>query len=456
MRARIGRELGGHYRLTRLIGSGGMGAVYEARNTWTDRRVALKVLHPEHVKNREMVSRFLTEARAASAIRHPNIVDVLDMGLDAEDETFYIVQEFLEGEDLATRLEKEHTLRPRAVLDALVPVMGALVSAHRRGIIHRDVKPENVFLARGDDGGVTPKLIDFGIARMTAAEPDQRTTRAGMTIGTPQYMSPEQARGEDDLDARTDVWSLGVVFYECLSGVRPFEAANYNLVVVKILTSSPWPLRDVAPQVPASLAAVVDRALATARADRWPDVAAMLDALLQCRVPDETTPLATRHARSLRSPEEDAAVAIADAPLPSLSIPPRRFIGADETAPMPTNPPPALSPPPPPRAVSAWAWLAALAVLAALSAGVLVGRRSAPAANAERVVVRTVPAAPVIAPPPMQPVAVAPPPEALDAGAVQPAAVRAPVVRPARVAPSRPTPQLAVPRSGNNAPILPP
>jgi len=443
-RARIGRELGGHYRVERLIGRGGMGAVYEARNTWTDRRVAVKLLHPELVKKREMVARFLTEARAASAIRHPNIVDVLDMGVDDVERTLYIVQEFLEGEDLATRLERDGTLRPREALDVIVPVMGALVSAHRLGVIHRDVKPENVFLARGEGGAVAPKLIDFGIARILAADTDQRTTRTGTTIGTPQYMSPEQARGEDDLDARTDVWALGVLLYECLSGVRPFEAANYNLVVVKIITERPAPLREVAPAVPASVAAVVERALALDRDDRFADMAEMLAALLRCRVADGTAELATRHARSLRSPEEDARAAESARPLP---LPELAALPADRTAPSsPTSP------------ARGGRWFAGLAVVAALSAGVLLGRGSAPAVPAQQpptLVLR----APVIAPPPMapSPPVAAPPVVAapiVDAGhAVAP---RAPSRPRAVSAPPREPARIEVPRSGNRAPILPP
>jgi serine/threonine protein kinase len=364
LRARVGRVLGGSYRVARLLGSGGMGAVYEARHVWTDRAVAVKLLHPEHVRRREMVSRFMTEARAASAIRHPNIVDVLDMGYDATERTLYIVQELLRGEDLAARLEREASLAVTPTLDLVVPVLGALVSAHRAGIIHRDVKPENVFLAAPEGGaGVTPKLIDFGIARVLSADVEARTTRAGTAVGTPQYMSPEQARGEHDLDARTDVWAVGVLLYECLSGVRPFEAANYNLVVVKIVTERPRPLRELCPTVPASVAAVVDRALALERDDRWADASAMLDAVLSCGLLSEA---ATRHARSLRTPEEDARAAERAPSLPAIpelpedlgdAVPVRR--GARWVAP----------------------YLAFLAVVAALSVGLIVGRRSAPPAE---------------------------------------------------------------------------
>ncbi len=361
LRARVGRVLGGSYRVSRLLGSGGMGAVYEARHVWTDRAVAVKLLHPEHVRRREMVSRFMTEARAASAIRHPNIVDVLDMGYDADELTLYIVQELLLGEDLATRLEREGTLGVAAALDLAVPVLGALVSAHRAGIIHRDVKPENVFLASpGEGGAVTPKLIDFGIARILSADAEARTTRAGTAVGTPQYMSPEQARGEDDLDARTDVWALGVLLYECLSGVRPFEAANYNLVVVKIVTERPRPLRELCPAVPAPVAAVVDRALALERGDRWADASAMLDAVLACGLLSEG---AARHARSLRTPEEDARAAEKAPGLPAIPELPED-LGDVTTA----------------RRGAGWVvlYLAFLAVVAALSVGLIVGRRSAP------------------------------------------------------------------------------
>ncbi len=277
----VGSTLGGKYQLTRVIGAGGMGAVYEAHNSWTNRRVAIKVLLAAHAQRPEVIERFTQEARTATLIAHPNIVDILDMGQDAETGVIFIVQELLEGMDLSRSLEQRGPYAPRDALPIVLPVMGALVAAHRRGIVHRDLKPENIFLARNAEGILVPKLIDFGISKLIDdAHTERRRTQTGTAIGTPQYMSPEQARGDRDVDGRSDVWSMGVVLYEMLSGKVPFEAPNYNLLIVQIITQAPTRIESVLPAVPARLAEVLHRALEPDRERRFGSMQDFLSELL--------------------------------------------------------------------------------------------------------------------------------------------------------------------------------
>ncbi len=284
---RVGTLLGGKYELLRLVGAGGMGAVYESRNSWTGRRVAIKVLHPEFARKQEVLARFFREAQAATRIAHPNIVEVLDLGQDPADGAFYIVQEFLDGRDLRAVMDEAGAMSPRRAVEIMAPVMAALAAAHAHGVVHRDIKPENIFVSLGPDGSVTPKLIDFGVSKMVDQAPDLLSrTMPGTTLGTPYYMSPEQCRGDALLDGRSDVWGVGAVLYEMLSGELAFDAPNYNSLIVKIVTSAPDPLGDRAPGVPASLAALVHRAL-TAKLDaRLPSMEAFLDALQRCSLDD--------------------------------------------------------------------------------------------------------------------------------------------------------------------------
>jgi serine/threonine protein kinase len=304
--ARVGAVLQEKYRLDRLLGSGGMGAVYEATNGWTGRRVAIKVLRGHYAKHSAILERFIQEARTATALAHPNIVEVLDICREP-DGLLFIVQELLLGEDLRARLDARG--RPLAVEEAVeiaVPVMGALVAVHQAGVVHRDIKPDNVFLVRDRGGAETPKLIDFGVSKINDPNYARAQTQHGVTVGTPDYMAPEQARGDTSVDARADVWSMGVVLFEMLSGRVPFEGPTTNVVLVAVMTQRAPSLAALAPWVPPALVRVVDRALEHDRARRWDSMQSMLAALILCvDEPSARASLLGRHRASLPAPGDD-------------------------------------------------------------------------------------------------------------------------------------------------------
>lgn len=275
--ALVGSTLANRYEIIRRIGEGGMGAVYEARHTVIGKRVAVKVLLERLVEKRELVGRLLKEARLASAIGHENIVDVTDFGT-TDDARSFVVMEYLEGEPLSALLAREAPLPVERCLRIVRQVASALEAAHAKGIVHRDIKPENVYLVRrGDDDFV--KVVDFGVSKAvrTADEGPEtlRLTRTGMLLGTPLYMSPEQARGDEDIDARADVWAVGVVLYECLTGEVPFRANNYLQVIAQVLNHEALPPSKMLPElgIPAAVESVVMKALAKDRDERYQQMA---------------------------------------------------------------------------------------------------------------------------------------------------------------------------------------
>jgi serine/threonine protein kinase len=270
--------LGGRYRLLRLLGAGGMGRVYEAENLRTGRHVAVKVLDASRSADSAQVARFLQEARSAARLVHPNVVDVID--LDRDGELLFIVQELLHGEDLQSLLDARGTLSPDEAVAIALPALRGLSHAHEMGVVHRDIKPSNLFLAREADGAVVPKIIDFGISKITHGDDAAMVlTTTGEVFGTPAYMSPEQLRGARNVDARADVWAFGVLLYECLAGALPVQSENYNVLVHEVLSGRRRPLHEAAPEVPAPIADVVMRALSMDPADRFANAGALLEAL---------------------------------------------------------------------------------------------------------------------------------------------------------------------------------
>jgi len=269
----LGKTIGGKYVVRSVLGEGGMGTVFEAEHLTIGRSVAVKVLHPNQARKKDAVRRFHQEARAAGAIGHPNICEVYDLGT-LEDGSPYLVMEKLVGETLAERIAAEGGLPFEDVIDVLTQVLSGLVAAHEKGIVHRDIKPENVFLTRRVGCPPICKLLDFGVSKMIAPligskEEDLDLTRTGMVMGTPYYMSPEQARGDRNLDARVDLYACGVILYEALTGKRPFTAANYNALLLQILSSKPRPARALRPALPAGFDGVLDKAMSRNRDDRY-------------------------------------------------------------------------------------------------------------------------------------------------------------------------------------------
>lgn len=274
---REGDVIAERYRIEGKLGVGGMGVVYAGRHTLTDRSVAIKLLRGEFAEDRQTLRRFFTEAKAAASLRHPNVVDVLDMG-ETDEGLPFMVHELLEGEALDARVKRAGPLPWDEARTVMLPVMDALASVHDAGILHRDLKPGNVFLSRGHDDSLVPKLLDFGIVKLVGVE-HSLATENGVMVGSPAYMAPEQVRGQTDLDGRADVWGVGVLLYEVLTGKRPFEARNAMAIVMQIVMEEPAPIATLAPHLPAPVQEAITRALVKDRDQRWPDMRAFAAAL---------------------------------------------------------------------------------------------------------------------------------------------------------------------------------
>ncbi|MFO0555719.1 MAG: serine/threonine-protein kinase [Polyangiaceae bacterium] len=270
------------YEIKRLLGAGGMGQVYEAWNTSIERRVAIKVLSPEAQSDREFAARFTREARAASAVESPYIISIFDAG-QTQDGRAYIVMELLRGASLGAVL-RERDLTHEEILRVATHVLRGLERAHAVGVIHRDLKPENVFLVDNAPEPPTAKILDFGISKVlgrAVAGTDTTLTKKNAILGTPAYMSPEQIEGDGDLDARSDLWSLGALLYECLAGRPPFTGSSYAQVLVRICTTEPVAIETLAKDCPSNLAHVVTRCLTKDRERRFQSAKEILDALGQ-------------------------------------------------------------------------------------------------------------------------------------------------------------------------------
>jgi putative nucleotidyltransferase with HDIG domain len=276
----IGTTLGS-YRIITELGSGAMGTVYYAEHLVIGRRAAIKVLRPELALRTDLVERFLVEARAVNEIRHPNIVDISEIG--SENNLHFLVMELLEGCTLGERLERQPLLAPDKVVAIVGQVAAAVGAAHERGIVHRDIKPENVFLTNHPDEPDRVKVLDFGIVKLLEAAAavggGRRNTQAGVVLGTPTYMSPEQCTGEADLDHRSDIYSLGIVAYEALTGQVPFKAVGVGKLILAHVNEPPRPPRELNPDIPAALSDVVLQALAKSPADRPATMRALRSAL---------------------------------------------------------------------------------------------------------------------------------------------------------------------------------
>ena len=267
----------GSYRITAELSRGGMGAVYRAQHAVLERIVAVKLLRPDLSANEELVGRFINEAKAASAIRHPGIIEVLDFG-HASDGRAYFVMEMLEGETLAHRIEARGKLTEREAVVIARDIANALTAAHGMGIVHRDLKPDNVFLIPDPDLGERPKVLDFGIAKLADGA---RYTQTGMLMGTPAYMAPEQARAAGAIDSRADLYSLGCMLYEMLVGEPPFVAVGAGeIVALQLFGTVEAPSQRVA-GVSAAMDRVVMRLLEKEPAERFQTAGEVANALAE-------------------------------------------------------------------------------------------------------------------------------------------------------------------------------
>lgn len=274
-----GQILAGKYRVERVIGEGGMGVVVAAYHLHLDEHVAIKFLLPEVVNNEEAVGRFAREARAAVKIKSEHVARVVDVGT-LESGSPYMVMEYLQGADLAGQVSKDGALPIEAVVEYVLQACEALAEAHSIGIVHRDLKPANLFLTRRADGSPCIKVLDFGISKMTSGAGSMSMTRTATVMGSPLYMSPEQMTSTRDVDARTDIWALGAILYELLSGRTPFNADTMPQLCAMILQQQPQPVRDFRPDIPDGLQQVVLRCLEKDPARRFPTVAELAQALL--------------------------------------------------------------------------------------------------------------------------------------------------------------------------------
>jgi serine/threonine-protein kinase len=282
----VGGVLNGKYRIDGVLGEGGVGIVFSAHHLELDDRVAIKFLRPESVGDRAIVARFAREAKAALSIRSEHVARILDVGTVEGTGVPFIVMEYLEGKDFCSTLKTQGVFSPQEAAEYVLQVCEALAIAHAKGIVHRDIKPENLFLTTTQHGRhiKVAKVLDFGISKAALTGSMFRDeiplVSTGHLMGTPLYMSPEQVRAASEVDARSDIWSLGLVMYEMLTGKTAFNAASLTELCAAILEREPVPIRDLRPEIPEGLALAVQRCLHKNPAERFQNIGALAQALL--------------------------------------------------------------------------------------------------------------------------------------------------------------------------------
>jgi serine/threonine-protein kinase len=345
MDLQFGQIYGGKYRLLRLLGSGGMGAVYEGENIEQKRRVAIKTLHKELATHHETLARFEREAEAASRIGSDHITRVMELG-HLPDGSRFMVMEFLEGVTLRQRMRERGRLSYDEAVRLVCQILEGLAAAHAAGIVHRDLKPANIFLLRG--GGEQAdfvKILDFGVSKLSDQKAKSMAlTSTGMVVGTPHYMAPEQAKGSRDVDGRADVYATGVILYECLAGQVPFHANTFNELIFKIVLQPAPSMETLAPDVDPELATIVSKAMAKEPVGRYQTALEFHQALSawlgRWRKSGKTAQ--PREMRPLSDLGDDDPVA------DNGTVIMRRQDKPFPAAPPPPAPPPLAAPPPPP------------------------------------------------------------------------------------------------------------
>jgi serine/threonine-protein kinase len=456
---REGDIIADKYRVERVLGMGGMGVVVAARHVRLDERVALKFLLPNATMNAEVVARFEREARAASKIKNEHVARVTDVAT-LPNGSPYMVMEYLEGGDLSAWLEQHGQLRLDLAVDFLLQACEAICEAHTLGIVHRDLKPANLFCVHRTDGAPLVKVLDFGISKLStpgSTGASSNMTKTTAFLGSPLYMSPEQLQASKGVDARTDIWSLGVILFELLCRKTPFDADSVTELVIKIATEPPPPLRALRPDAPPGLELVVARCLEKDRARRFQSVGELAMALAEF-APPQARPSVDRIVGTERrsgiyagwnvSSAVQPAPAMAPMPVPPGVAAPS---GPSGTAMLATAPGTAASwgrtggaSRPPPAPSTAKGWVAAIAGAGVLAAAVttagLLYRSAGTTASVAAAAAPAVTTAPPTTPPAAAPPASSPPPTAAAAPAASSTATATP-------APPAPPPPAAAPPS---------
>jgi eukaryotic-like serine/threonine-protein kinase len=266
------------YRLTSHLGQGGMGTVWAAEHTITGKEVALKFLHAPLQNQAMMRERFLREAKAASVVEHPNVVQIHDL-FEADNRTLVMVMDQLHGETLSDCLKREECLSLEQTLTLLLPIFSAIEVAHQKKVIHRDLKPENIFLSENAQREIVPKVLDFGVAKLLDRNSRSPVTNSGVTLGTACYMAPEQSFGEKTIDHRADVWSCGVILYQCLTGVLPIEAEALGQFIKRLMTEAITPVEVLEPDLPSEVSVLIGKMLSIQAQDRPTSMAEVIACL---------------------------------------------------------------------------------------------------------------------------------------------------------------------------------
>ncbi len=375
-----GALVAGKYRLNRLLGSGGMACVWAATNIFTDREVAVKVMTTPAARNADATRRFLLEGKVSARINHPNIIEILDVG-QTEDGQLFLVMELLHGQPLDALLQRPPVLA-RDFCRAMLDVGRALDAAHAAGVIHRDLKPSNIFLHRTRAGATIAKVLDFGVSKILEEEPNFAHTIAGTVLGSPLYMSPEQAAGAALVDGRSDVFSFGTILFEAFTARRPYDAPNFNALIVTIATTPPRDINAFAPHLPERLRSLIQECLAVNRDDRLSSFGEIVRRLEQLINELDVSPAAsTASAASAASSvpftlpapfgvrDPDATDALAALGAAAFGTSTLSTTSRSGSAPGLSSPWSTVPPPPPPRGFVRW--FAAAGIGAAIGLGIV-------------------------------------------------------------------------------------